>query len=59
MSERDKANEKHIYLSEWTRNWSAWLEMGATVIFIVFALLCAVYSIDGFWGGLWNALKQI
>ncbi|RWC56427.1 hypothetical protein [Mesorhizobium sp.] len=51
--------EKHVYLRDRVNNWEVGLGLAFWFCAIGIALLVAAYSPDGFWQGLWEALKQL
>ncbi|MER9746738.1 hypothetical protein [Mesorhizobium sp. M0140] len=53
------STEKHVYLRDRMNGWSAGLELALWLGAMGVAWLVAAYSPDGFWPGLWEALKQL
>jgi len=51
--------EKHVYLRDRMDSWESRLQLALCLGAAGVALLVAVYSPDGFWQGLLEALKQL
>jgi|EndMetStandDraft_4_1072995.scaffolds.fasta_scaffold395086_3 hypothetical protein len=59
MAEREVGKKRYVFLRERTERWHFWLEVVACLIVAALVLAYAVHSQDGFWTGLWDALKKL